>query len=713
MPETSMIKRKMKYEGPSSFFYSAKNRVLLPIIQRRLRKYYSENRDSLVLDNASSGFLIKHRNLDEFYNPLFFINPGIRKNYRTLYEKYYSKELELTIRSADKILSGDYSEVFHGCPSFAGIPDWQCSFSDKGSWPLDFFQDYDYLSVKGRDIRLNWEFNRHQYFYCLGKAYLLTGDEKYTEEFLRQCLDWIDRNPVAFGPGWLQGQETSLRMTSWIWAYYFFFNSPLFTSEKKAKILGSICRHAEFTHLYRLRSHITHNHIITEMCGLGLFALAFPEFKKSKKYLRLARKSFSRECKKQIWDEGPSAERSTAYHFFVLDSFLMFSVLLIRNGIKPSDAVSGKIAGMIDYAQFIIGSNGTIPLFGDNDSGRTHRLFSEKNFASFLSTGAALFGRGDFKSSAGKFFEESFWLLGEQGLQKFGKLQEFRPVKNYKLCKDTGMAFIKAENTDGSPYLAFRAAPGRIRKSVSFSHNHADFLSLELRHNGHAILQDPGNYTYGKDDDLRYYFRSGRSHSVPMLDLRDCADIKGRRFGLGEISTGKIELSTQENKAFRVIMSYSPLPGFLISRTVFYCEEEKFMVLLDAVSGNGIHKLSSNFTLGTDCLKAGNNGAKIVFDGKKEAEILFEEDSDMEIFPGFSSSTYNELHSVKHIRQSKRAELPISLLSLISLGDQEPPSITTKAINRESVFLRLFTKDGAVEIYSAGNTFTYRQEVSH
>ena len=38
-----------------------------------------------------------------------------------------------------------------------------------------------------------------------------------------------------------------------------------------------------------------------------------------------------------------------------------------------------------------------------------------------LSSGAALFGRAEWKRSAGRFWDESFWLLGPKGAATFDR----------------------------------------------------------------------------------------------------------------------------------------------------------------------------------------------------------------------------------------------------------------------------------------------------
>src|SRR5580698_9230276 len=68
---------------------------------------------------------------------------------------------------------------------------------------------------------------------------------------------------------------------------------------------------------------------------------------------------------------------------------------------------------------------GAPPRWGDDDGGRV--FDPGRNRAEYLSdplaTGAVLFGRGEFKSIAGGLCEETLWLLGEQGVAKFDRIE--------------------------------------------------------------------------------------------------------------------------------------------------------------------------------------------------------------------------------------------------------------------------------------------------
>ena len=71
---------------------------------------------------------------------------------------------------------------------------------------------------------------------------------------------------------------------------------------------------------------------------------------------------------------------------------------------------------------------GAPPRWGDDDGGRVFdpRRNGAEHLTDPLSTGAILFGRGDFKGIAGELREEALWLLGEKGAADYDRIEAQR-----------------------------------------------------------------------------------------------------------------------------------------------------------------------------------------------------------------------------------------------------------------------------------------------
>ena len=55
--------------------------------------------------------------------------------------------------------------------------------------------NWQYWPVKDNELR--WQLHRHKWFTPMGKAYRISGDEKYAKEWAHQYIDWIKKNPLV------------------------------------------------------------------------------------------------------------------------------------------------------------------------------------------------------------------------------------------------------------------------------------------------------------------------------------------------------------------------------------------------------------------------------------------------------------------------------------------------------------------------------------
>ena len=102
----------------------------------------------------------------------------------------------------------------------------------------------------------------------------------------------------------------------------------------------------------------------------------------------------------------------------------MISEFSFKNGITFPGWYMTRLEWLLGFIMFYTKPDGTAPQIGDNDYGRLHILSDYGNWNRLdhrylLSVGAVLFERGDFKAAAGDFLEESFWLVGAEGLNSY------------------------------------------------------------------------------------------------------------------------------------------------------------------------------------------------------------------------------------------------------------------------------------------------------
>lgn len=67
-------------------------------------------------------------------------------------------------------------------------------FVHKGYQPsYNYGEDINWQYWPVKDNELRWQLHRHKWFTPMGKAYRVSGDEKYAKEWAHQYIDWIKR----------------------------------------------------------------------------------------------------------------------------------------------------------------------------------------------------------------------------------------------------------------------------------------------------------------------------------------------------------------------------------------------------------------------------------------------------------------------------------------------------------------------------------------
>ena len=171
--------------------------------------------------------------------------------------------------------------------------------------------------------------------------------------------------------------------------------------------------------------------------------------------------------------------------------------------------LGAKLQQQMDFLMHITRPDGTTPLIGDDDGGRSLPLSeSEPNdFRYILANGAVLFGRGDYKFVAQNLTEETLWLLGAEGLNDFENLQRVSARKQIAQILPDGGYFIMRDGwAETDNYLL---VDGGNMGALSGAHSHADALAIDCAPGGRSLLVDIGNL---------YLSRIGKSARLFPLD---------------------------------------------------------------------------------------------------------------------------------------------------------------------------------------------------
>src|SRR5436309_3148549 len=174
-----------------------------------------------------------HRSLSRHFSTAqqrFVISPSIRAALvERVRAEFPDSPRDAAIR-AERIASGQYDLL-----GFRGLRwggqgrsiDWHFDPVHDRRAPQRFWADVPYLDPQCGDHKVIWELNRHQHWLALGRAFWLTGIERYRSECLTQLEDWLHQNPPLSGINWASMLELGFRSLSWIWALQFFVEPAL------------------------------------------------------------------------------------------------------------------------------------------------------------------------------------------------------------------------------------------------------------------------------------------------------------------------------------------------------------------------------------------------------------------------------------------------------------------------------------------------------
>jgi len=373
------------------------------------------------------------------------------------------------------------------------------------------------------DSKVTWELNRHQHLVTLAKAYRLSGDEKFVSELFRQWHHWHAKNPHPVGINWASSLEVAFRALSWIWTYHLLADSSVMPAGFRRAWLRSLAISGRHIDCYLSTYFSPNTHLLGEAVALFFIGTLCPEIAAARRWQQRGWQTILQEANRQVRSDGLHFEQSTYYHVYALDFFLHSAVLASVNRIDIPNKLDETVERMLDVLA-VLARTGPVPRLGDDDGGR---LFDpSRNLVQHmldpLATGAVLFGRGDFKSIAGGPREEMLWLLGESGLEEYGRIPACEPASASAALRSSGLYVMTGDARDWQ--LVIDAGP---QGAHTAGHGHADALSVTANYKRRAVLIDSGTLQYVGRGSERDVFRGTSAHNTLVIAGRDQAEPEG------------------------------------------------------------------------------------------------------------------------------------------------------------------------------------------
>ena len=429
---------------------------------------------------------------------------------------------DLDARSrADRLLAGLYDLL--GYPAvFAGTPpDWHRDPVNDRRAPLLFWESVPYLDPVCGDHKVIWELNRHQHFLALGRAYHLTGDQKYYRAFVAQLTDWIAANPPLQGVNWASMLELAFRSLSWTWALHFF-------AEAAGDRDGDPWLVDLLLALDRQLLHVEHNlsryfspntHLSGEALALYVVGRSLPELGDGAGRADAGRSVLVAEAARQIHQDGGHAELSAHYHRYSTDFYLLALNVARITGDPAADLFEDAARRQARYLRAIATDGGDLPLLGDDDGGQLFPICGRTPSDCRDSLAHAAVLLDDASLSVGEVPEETYWFCAnhEDPGRLGGPLVPWRSQR----FEDSGYCISRNDRGD---HLVFDCGHHGF---LNGGHAHADALAVVLTVARWPLLVDPGTATYTMDAAVRDLFRSTAMHNTVVVNGRAQSEPRG------------------------------------------------------------------------------------------------------------------------------------------------------------------------------------------
>ena len=438
-------------------------------------------------------------------------------------------------------------------------------FAHKGYQPsFNYGQDINWKYWPVQDNELRWQLHRHKWFTPMGKAYRLSGDEKYAKEWAFQYMDWIKKNPLvkinkddyemkgkaAEGEAenarfaW-RPLEVSHRLQDQTSQFQLFITSPSFTPEFLTEFLLNYHKHA--VHILQNYSD-QGNHLLFEAQRIMYAGVFFPEFKEAAAWRKSGIDILNREIGVQVYEDGGQFELDPHYHLAAINIFCKALYLADMNGFRNEfpQKYMDTVENMIMFYLNICFPDYTNPCFSDAKLAKKKEMI--KNYKEWH-----------------KLYPEN------QTIQYFateGKQGALPAYLSKGFLKSGFFVFRNSWGTD-AVQMVVKAGP------KAFWHCQPDNGTFELWFNGKNLFPDSGSYVYAGDEDVmkwRNWFRQTRVHNT--LTLNDETLETTESVTLLWQPEGKEQILVTENQGYKNLKH---------RRSVFFVDNTYFVIVDEAV----------------------------------------------------------------------------------------------------------------------------------
>lgn len=434
--------------------------------------------------------------------------------------------------------------------------------------PFHYGDDINWRYWPVQDNELRWQLHRQKWFIPMGKAYRISGDEKYAIEWTKQYVDWIRKNPLvviskdeyeivnnselkedAENARWAwRPLETSTRLQDQTQQFQLFITSPAFTADFLTEFLVNYHRHAEHV----IGNYSEHgNHLLFQAQRMLYAGTFFPEFKRARIWRESGMSIMNEEIGKQVYEDGGHYELCPHYHLATINIFIKALNVATLNGFRhefPQSYID-TIEKMIMMHADISYPDYTHPYFSDARSlKKSDMLRNYRNWSRLFPENQAI----------------RYWATeGREGAL---------PNHLSKGYLNTGFFTFRNSWKNDCLQMVVKAGP------PAYWHNQPDNGTFEIWYNGKPLFQDSGAYVYGGGEEImqwRNWFRRTASHNTMTFADRDLERMDSKT--LLWQPEGDIQILVTENKSY----------SYMTHRRSIFFVDGKYFVIVDEGTGKG------------------------------------------------------------------------------------------------------------------------------
>ena len=459
------------------------------------------------------------------------------------------------LAEADEIVSGKV-RLFGGKPQDLRL---------KPGGKLAHWTDYEVGKVPlplddlpVRDIKFLWEPARFGWAFTLGRAYFVSGEEKYAESFWRYYETFAEANPPTYGVNWVSAQEVAFRLMALVWAAQVFAPSPASTPERRIALAEGVAHHAcriPITLAYSRSQN--NNHLISEAAGMLTASYALPDHPKTPSWRKLGWKLLNRGLQRQIDSYGEYVQHSTNYQRLMLEIVLWVNALIDSRGLHwPFRTIKAVNRSVHWLLSMLDPETGGTPNLGANDGAYIFPLtvLPFADYRPVVYPAARLFLH--YEMPHGSWDELGFWFgLGSRDAKPFDLS---RYIGDQLYARDS-WAYLRTEQYGSRP-------------------SHADQLHFDLWWHGLNVAWDPGTYLYNTPPPWDNSLTDARVHNTVTVNDRDQFTRASRFLYLDWFDAYQRREIPSDPEVIQFALGYYRHAGYRHERTVKVMAEDRWLV---------------------------------------------------------------------------------------------------------------------------------------